>query len=149
MVNVEAQSRGPEGGRTGEIVNGHYSTEGRRNAKESSTKHGVSLRCYAIAHGTLLSRESATCFTGGVDGHVHGSTRHSRDLPVARRNVVKRNGYKHRPPPLGHEQYGVALTLAAGKLTGRENATSDWSIAPCVTSGRLVTCYPVKATPRE
>lgn len=127
----------------------HCFTGGRRNAKESSTEHGVSLRYYTtVAHGSLLSRESTTCFTDGVDGRVHDSARHSRDLPVARRNVVKRNGYKHRPPPLGHGQYGVALTLAAGKLTGRENATSDWSIAPCVTSGRLLMRSPVKATPR-
>lgn len=125
----------------------HYFTEGWRNGKESNTKNGVSLRYSTIAHGSLLSRESTTCFTGGVDGHIHGSARHSRDLPVARRNVVKRNGYKHRPPPLGHGQYGVALILAVGKLTSRENATSDWSIAPYVTSGRLVTHSPVKATP--
>ena len=99
----------------------HWFTKGRRNEKERNAKNGVSLRYSTIAHGSLLSRESTTCFTGGVDGHIHGSARHSRDLPVARRNVVKRNGYKHRPPPLGHGQYGVALSLAVGKLTSREN----------------------------
>ena len=130
-------------------MNGTDFTKGGRNEKQRNGKNGVSLRYSTIAHGSLLSRESTTCFTGGVDGHIHGSARHSRDLPVARRNVIKRNGYKHRPPPLGHGQYGVALSLAVGKLTSRENATSDWSIATYVTSDRLVTHSPVKATPNE
>lgn len=137
-----------KGERRQRSVNGTSLRKGEETGKrETNTKHGMSRRYSTIAHSSLLSRESTTCFTGGVDGHVHGSARHSRDLPVVRRNVIKRNGYKHRPPPLGHGQYGVALSLAVGKLTSRENATSDWSIAPCVTSGRLVTYSPVKATP--